>query len=716
LSVTTSDAGRRVSPPAPPEAQTQPLREPRPRGGHQPGPARNFDELPVLDLSGEGPLPFDLNEIAAAVPLAGPRPGLAAYQDNFDGTSFAGFATEFAESFPATGTQRAAEPRLQSADGSLWLSGDVLMCACPDCKAPMSVRIWLMVAECWRCATVVELTEEQEREARQLIRRREELRQSATPPPPPAEKAAPSAPAQPRDEPVLPRPGAKQPLREPPPPPPASPRPKPERKRAAPRGYAAARNRLRRQATASPLAVFFRTLFRDMPAWLISLLIHMAALTLFALLTYGDTEEEPFVLLSLDPSHIRDEGESKNAVVLDKVRFELPVPTEKIPKTEAAKEALIVADQDARELRLDPDAPFPQLPEVNDVKQKLTTSTAGTRMLMARDPRLRVEVVKNEGGTTLTEAAVSRGLRWMAEQQNQDGGWGLSGGKSDSAGASLALLPFLGAGQTHQVGRYKDHVAHGLRWMLEHQKESGDLRVNVNRQHGMYAHGQAAIVLCEAFKMTGDEQLRAAAQRSIDFIVKAQHPAGGWRYEPGEAGDLSVTGWQLMALQSARAAQLDVPQETLDRAAAFMDSVSVAGGAQYQYTPGGRINEAMTAEGLLSRMYLGWNLRLNPELSEGIEWLSENHPPHAGQSNMYYWYYATQAMHHHGGPAWERWNLKMRDILVNTQETRDRDAGSWTPRGQHDRTGGRLYMTSLAVCTLEIYYRHAPLFRQIKLD
>ena len=73
-------------------------------------------------------------------------------------------------------------------------------------------------------------------------------------------------------------------------------------------------------------------------------------------------------------------------------------------------------------------------------------------------------------------------------------------------------------------------------------------------------------------------------------------------------------------------------------------------------------------------------------------------------------------MHHAGGREWERWNFLMRDALVNTQEKQGELAGSWAPRGEHASAGGRLYMTSLAVCTLEVYYRHLPIFRQIDVD
>ena len=68
----------------------------------------------------------------------------------------------------------------------------------------------------------------------------------------------------------------------------------------------------------------------------------------------------------------------------------------------------------------------------------------------------------------------------------------------------------------------------------------------------MYAHGQCAIVLCEAYALSRDEELREPAQKAIDFIVAAQHKQGGWRYSPRTPGDTSVVGWQLWRFAARR--------------------------------------------------------------------------------------------------------------------------------------------------------------------
>jgi hypothetical protein len=405
----------------------------------------------------------------------------------------------------------------------------------------------------------------------------------------------------------------------------------------------------------------------------------------------------------------------------------MPIPT---ADSAAQRAAIVRANQDAKQLRVDPNAALPELPALRQVKQNLRVGTVNQRTFAARDPRVRGEIVSREGGTTLTEAAVARGLQWMAQHQHTDGSWSLhrfhrtpacrgqcqGQGRlqCDAAATALCLLPFLGAGQTHETGIYKQTVSKGLRWLVDHQSEDGDLRNGVRSNAGMYAHGQAAIVLCEAFALTRDEELRAAAQRAIDFIVKAQHREGGWRYQPAERGDTSVLGWQLMAMQSARAAELEVPIETWELANLYLDSVQSDDGARYAYQPKHRPTHVMTAEALLCRMYLGWGDDFAP-LHEGVRYLLREHMPHPSRVNFYYWYYATQVLHHFGGKPWKTWNLKMRDILVDSQVKMGHASGSWDPRGDHSGQGGRLYTTALAVCTLEVYYRHAPIFRQLDL-
>jgi squalene cyclase len=319
---------------------------------------------------------------------------------------------------------------------------------------------------------------------------------------------------------------------------------------------------------------------------------------------------------------------------------------------------------------------------------------------------------------------VARGLKWLAAHQHAEGRWSLDqfsaagecrgrcgdhGAQSDTAATALGVLPFLGAGHTHRFGEYRDVVKQAIDWLVADQEDDGSFQHDLDGT--MYAHGQATIALCEAYALTRDPKLRDPAQRAVNYIVDAQHSEGGWRYHPGQRGDLSVTGWELMALRSAQMAYLDVPEATLKRAWRFLDSVQTSTKVgTFGYMRGSSPDAPMTAEGMLSRQYGGWKAD-HPPLLAGADYLLKDHLPEPSYLNMYYVYYATQAMHHIGGDRWYLWNKHMRTTLVELQEDDGHEAGSWAPVERHDVVGGRLYMTALAVCTLEVYYRHMPLYR-----
>jgi hypothetical protein len=335
----------------------------------------------------------------------------------------------------------------------------------------------------------------------------------------------------------------------------------------------------------------------------------------------------------------------------------------------------------------------------------------------------RGKLVGQQGGSEASERAVKLGLQWLAERQEADGGWNFKHGDDSpgslaecrTAATGLALLAFLGAGHTQRVGsgEYRTQVGRGLQFLtgkIKYGADGGDLRGKVTGNEGMYAHAIATLALCEAFAMSRDSKLKNPAQRAIDFIVSAQEKTGGgWRYKPGEPGDTTVTGWQLMALKSAKAGQLKVPDETVKKAAAFLDSVLADGGAQYRYLPGGGSTPGVTAIGVLCRMYLGWTPE-NPALEKGVTTLDELGPD---PNNLYYNYYATQALHHWGGKPWSKWNTVMRERLVKSQVQEGKGAGSWNPTGDHGSgPGGRLYQTTLSIMTLEVYYRYMPMYHR----
>ena len=107
--------------------------------------------------------------------------------------------------------------------------------------------------------------------------------------------------------------------------------------------------------------------------------------------------------------------------------------------------------------------------------------------------------------------------------------------------------------------------------------------------------------------MSKDSNLRPYAQQAVNFILYCQDKkGGGWRYFPGQTGDTSVSGWQIMALKSALMAGLEVPSQSFFLANKFLDNVQADKGAYYGYLTPTSGGTTTTSVGLLCRMYLGW--------------------------------------------------------------------------------------------------------------
>jgi hypothetical protein len=336
-----------------------------------------------------------------------------------------------------------------------------------------------------------------------------------------------------------------------------------------------------------------------------------------------------------------------------------------------------------------------------------------------RNPDSRDNLVKTGGGNKESEAAVARGLAWLARMQKKDGSWQFDNGGDKAAATGMALLPFLAAGQTHKPGKdnkYRENVTAALSALLKMQRSDGSFSNNT------YANSIAVVALCEAFGMTGDKSLLLKpCQAAVDLIQKGQGANGSWGYKYGDEGDTSIVGWQVQALHSAKMCkELKVDPKVMKKAMEFLDTVaskpkgsSVACTFGYR-TPGAR--PSLTAVGLLCRYYLnGWG-PTSPGLRDGVDYLIKSHPPEEGQEfDMYYYYYATQVAHFREGEEWaKQWNPKMRDMLIKKQikePTRPERDGSWDKDANWiGDSCGRLGTTAMAVLTLEVYYRHLPLY------
>lgn len=424
-------------------------------------------------------------------------------------------------------------------------------------------------------------------------------------------------------------------------------------------------------------------------------------------------------------------------------------------------------------------------------------SRAATYQLRSVEERR--EAAARFGGTRESEAAVELSLKWLSSMQSTDGHWDAeahgagqvkvdengvprdyAGRDADTGITALVTLAFLGAGYTHEQGKYAINVDDALAWLIAQQDTEGSLAGDAGKYARMYCHAMATYALAEALGMqensitaplidpeslavsdslaqgaaslimkqsgllpfvpvaltnivsnaaaekmsyslrkVDDLRLRSALLKAVTYTISQQDPgSGGWRYLPGQEGDVSMFGWQMMSLKSAAIAGVQINSRVLERMDEFLNSVRQGQhGGLFGYRRSVRINgrqsepvtPVMTAEALFCQQMLGYK-RDSATSREAVDYLLQN-TPQLSKLDMYYWYYGTLALYQFGGEPWDQWNRIVRDTLTNQQRTDGRFAGSWDPTGPWGRYGGRLYSTALSTMTLEVYYRLLPLYR-----
>ena len=321
--------------------------------------------------------------------------------------------------------------------------------------------------------------------------------------------------------------------------------------------------------------------------------------------------------------------------------------------------------------------------------------------------------------TSKEDLAVRRALEYLKESQKADGSWESGSFGRATSVTSLGVLAYLAAGHVPgDPGPYRATVEKGIRYVLAHQRSNGMLISNTS--HGpMYCHGISTLMLSEVVGMTSDPELSRqcenALAKAVALILQAQEVpkspehAGGWRYQPtSRDSDLSVSGWQVIALRAARSAGCDVPSKAIDRAADYVARCAMAtgDGGGFAYQPGQSANNPRTGTGILALILCGAHQR--PEVRAGADYLAQHPPRWSNESFFYEAYYCAQASFQVGGTTYASYYPRLTAILLEHQEP----DGSWLSGDSNDRSGGRNYCTAMAVLALAVEYRYLPIYQR----
>ena len=328
------------------------------------------------------------------------------------------------------------------------------------------------------------------------------------------------------------------------------------------------------------------------------------------------------------------------------------------------------------------------------------------------------------------EDAVDNGLAYLAKSQTRAGGWSPyivpagAGRDGDPALTALAAMAFLSAGHVPGEGKYAPAVERGIRFVLDAQRDNGLFAHPDFGSIEMYSHGICTLMLAEAAGMTDDrtgDEIKGRLERAVKVILKAQREAGpdagGWRYralvQPGDPpphADLSVTGWQLMALRAARNVGCDVPRSAVAAAVEYVKRCHDPKLGAYTYTVGGNVTPACTGVGILSLELAGKEHHKTHEALRAGAFLLQ-HPPEENRPHFFYGvYYTAQAMFQLGDNYWAGYRPRLHGLLLKANPPRAN--GAWYGKAADDAQYGPAYATAMAVLALTVEYRFLPIYQR----
>lgn len=323
---------------------------------------------------------------------------------------------------------------------------------------------------------------------------------------------------------------------------------------------------------------------------------------------------------------------------------------------------------------------------------------------------------KQDENAKKVDNAIKKALAHLAKTQNDDGTWGAGAGARGRhpAISGLAVMAFLSAGHVPGEGMYGKNVEKGIRAVLKMQHPNGLFASEAG--HEMYHHGICTLMLSEAVGMTQGPlaaDVKKAVEKAALILLQAQRKGnspndphkGGWRYRvAGYDTDISVTGWQIMAMRAAKNVGCDIPPDSIDQAVAYVKRCQDPYTGGFRYTPGGGVTVPCTGTSILCLAVTGKGVKQIPEAVKGGNYLLK-HPPAWGQGHFFYSiYYCSQAYFQLGGNYWEFFRPKLHDVLLKNQNP----AGFWTSNDGY----GPNYATAMGVLALTVEYRFLPIYQR----
>lgn len=322
------------------------------------------------------------------------------------------------------------------------------------------------------------------------------------------------------------------------------------------------------------------------------------------------------------------------------------------------------------------------------------------------------EVLKALAADQPRDRAVTRGLEYLRKLQKQDGA---VGDRTPTALTAMAVMAHFAAGHSPADKQYGPWIRKSIQYVVS--KQNGDGYFGEADGSRMYGHGIVTLMLAEALGMPRDDEMdeviRKALKKAVQVTVnaalikKSPENAGGWRYTPdANDSDLSLSGWQLMALHATQQVGLSVPESVISGAVDYTKKcVNENGGVGYQ----NKNEDHPALRGLALLAFVIGQQEKDPMVKKIYERILADPIAWKGDHFYYRVYYEAVGMSRALPDEWEKYLPKYEAVLLPHQ----RDDGSFdeTIDGE-SQNAGPVYATSMAVMALAVQRHVLPAYQR----
>ena len=268
---------------------------------------------------------------------------------------------------------------------------------------------------------------------------------------------------------------------------------------------------------------------------------------------------------------------------------------------------------------------------------------------------------------------VNKALRFLSRSQNEDGSVG-SDKSADQVIAQTALcgMAFIESGSLPDQGTYARELRRCDRYVSSLTKENGFVG---GENSLMYVHAYTLRFLAKLQTLDPKPARKLIIDKAVKLIVESQNGLGGWRYRPNSKdADVSVASCLMVALQAARRAGSEIPDDTVKRAVAYINRCRADDGG-YRYT--GNFGASAPARSAAAMAALSLFRFDDPKaMNDGFAYLSRSHSGLAIDSPHYCYaqYYLSIALRHSEQETFLAWYDPASEYMIGAQAA----DGSWT--------------------------------------